>query len=82
MHKQVAETARKLGVFVISDEVYGHLDVGSNLFVPILEFSSIVPVLILGSLSKRWTVPGWRLWIVTNDPNEILKTVLYVLILL
>ncbi|CAI8606954.1 unnamed protein product [Vicia faba] len=33
-------------------------------------FGSIVPVLTLGSLSKRWIVPGWRLgWFVTNDPS-------------
>ncbi|KAH7533393.1 tyrosine aminotransferase isoform X1 [Ziziphus jujuba] len=72
--KKIAETARKLGIFVISDEVFGHLVVGSNPFVPMGEFASIVPVLTLGSLSKRWVVPGWVLgWIVTNDPNEILK---------
>ncbi|KAF3444080.1 hypothetical protein FNV43_RR13770 [Rhamnella rubrinervis] len=72
--KQIAETARKLGIFVISDEVYGHLVVGSNPFVPMGEFASIVPVVTLGSLSKRWMVPGWRLgWIVTNDPHDIFK---------
>jgi len=33
-------------------------------------FGSIVPVLTLGSFSKRWIVPGWRLgWFVTNDPS-------------
>ncbi|XWS54148.1 hypothetical protein CRYUN_Cryun10bG0064100 [Craigia yunnanensis] len=35
---------------------------------------SIVPVLTLGSKSKRWLVPGWRLdWLVTTDPNGIFK---------
>ncbi|KAH7533390.1 hypothetical protein FEM48_Zijuj04G0125700 [Ziziphus jujuba var. spinosa] len=54
--------------------VLGHLVIGSNPFVPMGEFASIVPVLTLGSISKRWIVPGWRLgWIVTNDPNEIFK---------
>jgi tyrosine aminotransferase len=59
---------------VISDEVYGHLAFGSNPFVPMGVFGSIVPVVTLGSLSKRWIVPGWRLgWIVTIDPNGIFQ---------
>jgi aspartate/methionine/tyrosine aminotransferase len=59
---------------VISDEVYGHLAFGSNPFVPMGVFGSIVPVLTLGSLSKRWIVPGWRLgWIVTSDLNGIFQ---------
>jgi hypothetical protein len=71
---QVAETARKLGIMVISDEVYGHLTFGSTPFVPMGVFASTVPVLTLGSISKRWIVPGWRMgWLVTNDPNGILQ---------
>ncbi|KAF8413832.1 hypothetical protein HHK36_001826 [Tetracentron sinense] len=72
--KKVAETAKKLGILVIADEVYGHLTFGSNPFVPMGEFGSIVPVLTLGSISKRWIVPGWRLgWLVTTDPSGILR---------
>lgn len=37
-------------------------------------FGSIVPVLTLGSLSKRWIVPGWRLgWFVTSDPSGMFR---------
>ncbi|KAL6141261.1 hypothetical protein ACLB2K_059551 [Fragaria x ananassa] len=72
--EKIAETAKKLGIFVISDEVYGGLAFGSNPFVPMGKFSSIVPVLTLGSISKTWIVPGWRLgWIVKSDPNGILE---------
>ncbi|TYH84857.1 hypothetical protein ES332_D02G224500v1 [Gossypium tomentosum] len=43
-------------------------------YVPMRVLGSTVPVLTLGSISKRWIVPGWRLgWIVTSDPNSILK---------
>ncbi|KAL8171908.1 hypothetical protein V2J09_023712 [Rumex salicifolius] len=73
LHK-IAETAKKLGILVIADEVYGHLTFGSNPFIPMGVFGSTAPVLTLGSLSKRWLVPGWRLgWFVITDPNATFK---------
>lgn len=72
--KKIAESAKKHKVVVIADEVYGHLAFGQNPFVPMGVFGSMVPVLTLGSLSKRWIVPGWRLgWFVTTDPNGMFK---------
>ncbi|KAJ6371722.1 hypothetical protein OIU77_002107 [Salix suchowensis] len=72
--QKIAETAKKLGIMVIADEVYGHLTFGNTPFVPMGVFGSIVPVLTLGSISKRWIVPGWRIgWLVTSDPHGILQ---------
>ncbi|KAH9743891.1 Aminotran 1 2 domain-containing protein [Citrus sinensis] len=59
---------------VIANEVYGHLAFGNTPFVSMGVFGSIVPLLTLGSISKRGIVPGLRLgWLVTSDPNGILQ---------
>ncbi|KVI04638.1 Aminotransferase, class I/classII, partial [Cynara cardunculus var. scolymus] len=61
-------------ILIVADEIDGHLAFGDNPFVPMGVFGSMVPVLTLGSLSKRWIVPGWRLgWFVTGDPKGIFK---------
>uniref|UniRef100_A0A0C9RQN5 TSA: Wollemia nobilis Ref_Wollemi_Transcript_1586_1735 transcribed RNA sequence n=1 Tax=Wollemia nobilis TaxID=56998 RepID=A0A0C9RQN5_9CONI len=70
---KVAETARRLGLLIISDEAYAHIVFGEKPFVPMGCFASTVPVLTLGSISKRWMVPGWRVgWLAICDPHGIL----------
>lgn len=65
----------KLGIMVITDEVYSQTIFGDNPFVPMGEFSSIAPVITLGGISKGWIVPGWRIgWIALHDPKGIFKS--------
>ncbi|PWA39858.1 tyrosine/nicotianamine aminotransferase, Pyridoxal phosphate-dependent transferase [Artemisia annua] len=72
--QKIAETAKQLGILVISDEVYAHQVFGDKPFIPMGVFGHIAPVLTLGTLSKRWIVPGWRFgWIAMTDPAGILK---------
>ncbi|KAI7741596.1 hypothetical protein M8C21_032138 [Ambrosia artemisiifolia] len=71
--KKIAETARELGILIISDEVYAHQVFADKPFIPMGVFGDIAPVLTIGSLSKRWVVPGWRFgWIAITDPTGIL----------
>ncbi|KAJ4899642.1 putative aminotransferase TAT4 [Raphanus sativus] len=38
------------------------------------KFSTIVPVMTLGSISKGWTVPGWRTgWVALHDLDGVFK---------
>ncbi|TXG55111.1 hypothetical protein EZV62_020367 [Acer yangbiense] len=68
------KTARNLGILVIADEVYEHLAFGSTPYVPMGVFGSIVPVVTLGSISKRWIVPGWRLgWVIADSIKGFLN---------
>ncbi|CAN6251352.1 unnamed protein product [Urochloa humidicola] len=72
--EKVAVVARKLGILVIADEVYGNLVFGDTPFIPMGVFGHIAPVLSIGSLSKTWIVPGWRLgWVAVCDPKKILQ---------
>ncbi|KAF8095932.1 hypothetical protein N665_0320s0059 [Sinapis alba] len=73
--EQLAVLARELGIMVVSDEVFRWTVFGSNHFVPMGKFSSIVPVITLGSISKGWTVPGWRTgWVALHDLDGVFKS--------
>ncbi|KAH6780626.1 Tyrosine transaminase family protein [Perilla frutescens var. hirtella] len=72
--QKIAETAKRLGILLITDEVYNHIVFGSNKYIPMGILGSVTPILTVGSMSKRWLIPGWRLgWIVASDPNGVLN---------
>uniref|UniRef100_A0A1J3J8X3 Cystine lyase CORI3 n=1 Tax=Noccaea caerulescens TaxID=107243 RepID=A0A1J3J8X3_NOCCA len=72
--KQLAELAKELRIMVVSDEVFRWNIFGSNPFVPMGTFSSICPVVTLGSISKGWNVPGWRTgWLALHDLDGVFK---------
>jgi len=71
---QLAELAKELKIMVVSDEVFRWTLFGSNPFVPMGKFSSIVPVVTLGSISKGWKVPGWRTgWLTLHDLDGVFR---------
>ncbi|KMZ70968.1 hypothetical protein ZOSMA_18G00630 [Zostera marina] len=73
---KIAETAAELNLPLIADEIYGHMVFREAKFVPMASLCSIVPVLTLGALSKRWLVPGWRCgWVAISDRNGALSQV-------
>ncbi|XP_047939760.1 probable aminotransferase TAT2 [Salvia hispanica] len=73
--QKIAETAQRKGIIVIADEVYRHIVFESQEFIPMGIFGSLTPILTVGSLSKRWLIPGWRVgWIAASDPNRLLST--------
>lgn len=63
----ICAVARKYGLPIISDEIYGGL-VFDGKFAPMHIHSGDVPVITVSGIGKEFVVPGWRLgWLVLHD---------------
>ncbi|KAL0362390.1 UNVERIFIED_CONTAM: Nicotianamine aminotransferase 1 [Sesamum calycinum] len=50
--QKIVETAKRIGILLIADEVYNHLVFGCNKFVPMGSFGPVTPVLTLGQYRR------------------------------
>ncbi|WP_241697726.1 aminotransferase class I/II-fold pyridoxal phosphate-dependent enzyme [Mariprofundus sp. NF] len=63
--KAVAESCRRLGGYLISDEIYHGLTYGAKARCA-LEFDE--NTIIVNGFSKRWAMTGWRIgWVIVPD---------------
>ena len=63
--KAVAESCRRLGGYLISDEIYHGLTYGTKARCA-LEFDD--SAIIVNGFSKRWAMTGWRVgWVIVPD---------------
>lgn len=64
---EILEIARRHHIPVLADEVYERMTY-SKPFVSCAELCQNVPVIVVGSISKRWLIPGWRVgWTLLFD---------------
>eukprot|EP00897_Mesotaenium_endlicherianum_P005200 jgi/Mesen1/4708/ME000241S03746 len=65
---EIAVTAGRMCVPIIADEVYEGITFKGSEFIPMAAVAGGTPVITVGSISKRYLVPGWRLgWIMLHD---------------
>jgi aminotransferase len=69
--KQIAETLKGTGIYVISDEIYSDVYFTEEKPASISEFYD--KTLIVGGLSKVMSMTGWRLGWLTGSP-EVMKS--------
>eukprot|EP00871_Galdieria_phlegrea_P003363 jgi/Galph1/4027/GphlegSOOS_G2710.1 len=70
----IVSVANECKLPIIADEVYADLCFENNVFHPLGSISENVPVLSLGSISKIFAAPGWRLgWVIIHDRQDILS---------
>ena len=70
----IAEHARRNNLVILSDEIYGELELDGETHVSIAALAPDVPVITFGGLSKGYLVPGWRLgWAIVSGPEMPLR---------
>jgi len=74
---QILQTAEKLRLPVIADEIYAGMVFGSETFTSVSDVETPVPRFIVGGIAKNYMVPGWRLgWVLVMDSLGIASKVL------
>jgi tyrosine aminotransferase len=69
----ILELAKRNHLPVLADEIYAHM-VFEGEFHSLGHLTDEVPVIVMGGLSKRWLVPGWRLgWGALHDPKHLFE---------
>lgn len=70
----IIEMAQRLCIPIVADEVYADMTFSGSQFFSFTRLSEYVPVLSVGSVSKMFVAPGWRLgWIVIHDRQSLLE---------
>ncbi|GJQ14932.1 hypothetical protein GpartN1_g6723.t1 [Galdieria partita] len=71
--QDILNVAEKCKVPIIADEVYANMCFDGIPFYSVASQSRNVPVISLGSISKLFAAPGWRLgWLIVHDRHHIL----------
>ena len=64
----------KFRIVVLADVVYEDMTFDNTKSHRVTDFAKDVPVLMCGSIAKRYVVPGWRCgWVVVFDRKRILE---------
>lgn len=73
--KKLVEFAKEKDLMILADEVYEEMTLGAP-FYRFSEISDEVTIISIGSLSKLFVVPGWRLgWFVLYDKQNKLDLI-------
>jgi tyrosine aminotransferase len=72
--QDIVNLAEKCKIPIIADEVYANMCFDGVPFYSVASQSPHVPILSLGSISKLFAAPGWRLgWVIVHDRHDILR---------
>lgn len=70
----IIEMAQRLCIPIVADEVYADMTFSGYQFFSFASLSEYVPILSVGSVSKMFVAPGWRLgWVVIHDRQGLLE---------
>jgi len=74
--QHILETAKKLDVPILADEVYFDMVFEGHIFHSFGKVTHDVPIIVVGGTAKRYLIPGWRLgWVIFFDKRGLLKEI-------